>query len=60
LILFNTINININKAIFLFTKSKNQVKEAFEKCSILVKVKPPACRAYAPEGKARISTTGIY
>ena len=34
--------------------------ETFEKCSILVKVKPPARRAYAPEGKARISTTGIY
>ena len=34
--------------------------ETFEKCSILVKVKPPARRAYAPEGKPRISTTGIY
>jgi len=34
--------------------------ETFEKCSILVKVKPPACRAYGPEGKAKISTTGIY
>jgi hypothetical protein len=26
--------------------------EAFEKRSILLKVKPPALRAYAPEGKA--------
>jgi len=34
--------------------------ETFEKRSILVKVKPPAGRAYGPEGKARISTTGIY
>ena len=34
--------------------------EAFEKCSILSKIKPPACRAYAPEGKAKILTTGIH
>jgi len=33
--------------------------EAFEERSILVKVKPPASRAYAPEGKADISTIGI-
>jgi len=35
------------------------LNETFEKCSILVKIKPPGCRAYGPEGKARISTTGI-
>jgi hypothetical protein len=34
--------------------------EAFEKRSILFKVKPPARRAYAPEGKAKILTTGIH
>jgi len=34
--------------------------ETFEKCPILVKVKPPARGAYAPEGKAKILTTGIY
>jgi hypothetical protein len=28
--------------------------ETFEKCSILLKVKPPALRAYAPEGKTKI------
>jgi hypothetical protein len=26
----------------------------------LFKFKPPACRAYAPEGKAKILTTGIH
>jgi len=26
----------------------------------LFKIKPPARRSYAPEGKARISTAGIY
>jgi len=34
--------------------------QAFEKCSILSKVKPPARRAYAPEGKAKILTAGIH
>jgi hypothetical protein len=34
--------------------------ETFEKRSILFKVKPPARRAYAPEGKAKILTTGIH
>jgi hypothetical protein len=34
--------------------------EPFEKCSILLKLKPPARRAYAPEGKAKILTTGIH
>jgi hypothetical protein len=34
--------------------------ETFEKRSILFKVKPPARRAYAPEGRAMILTTGIH
>jgi len=34
--------------------------EIFEKGSFLFKFKPPASRAYAPEGKARILTTGIH
>jgi hypothetical protein len=34
--------------------------ESFEKCSILFKIKPPAPRAYAPEGKAKILNTGIH
>jgi hypothetical protein len=34
-------------------------KETFEKCSILFKIKPPARRAYAPEGKAKILGAGI-
>jgi hypothetical protein len=34
--------------------------ETFEKCSILFKFKPPARGAYAPEGKAKILTTGIH
>jgi hypothetical protein len=45
--------------------------ETFAKCSILLKVKPPAPlparrayrpegRAYAPEGKTKILTTGIH
>ena len=34
--------------------------ETFEKCSILFKVKPPARRACAPEGKTKILTTGIH
>ena len=33
--------------------------ETFEKCSILFKAKPPACKAYAPEGKAKILTTPV-
>jgi len=33
--------------------------ETFEKCSILFKAKPPACRAYAPEGKAKNLTTPV-
>jgi hypothetical protein len=36
------------------------VFETFVKCSILFKVKPPARRAYAPEGKAKILTAGIH
>jgi hypothetical protein len=36
------------------------VFETFVKCSILFKVKPPAHRAYAPEGKAKILTAGIH
>ena len=36
------------------------VFETLVKCSILFKVKPPARRAYAPEGKAKILTTGIH
>ncbi len=35
-------------------------EETFEKCSILFKFKPPARGAYAPEGKAKILTTGIH
>jgi hypothetical protein len=34
--------------------------QTFEKCSILFKLKPPAHRAYAPEGKAKILTAGIH
>ena len=33
--------------------------ETFEKCLFLFKAKPPAGRAYAPEGKARILTTPV-
>jgi len=38
---------------------KRRCIETFEKCSILVKVKPPARRAYAPEGKTKILTTPV-
>jgi hypothetical protein len=34
--------------------------ETFEKYSILFKFKPPARGAYAPEGEAKIITTGIH
>ena len=34
--------------------------ETFEKGSILLKVKTPACRAYGPEGKTKILTAGIH
>jgi len=33
--------------------------EPFVKCSVLFKFKPPASRAYAPEGKTKILTAGI-
>jgi hypothetical protein len=33
--------------------------ETFEKHSILFKFKPPASRAYAPEGKMKILTTPV-
>jgi hypothetical protein len=34
--------------------------ETFAKCIFLFEFKPPICRAYAPEGKAIILTTGIH
>jgi hypothetical protein len=34
-------------------------KEPVSKRSIFFKVKPPACRAYAPEGKPKILTAPV-
>jgi hypothetical protein len=36
--------------------SKKKNNETSEKCFILFNIKPPAGRAYAPEGKAKILT----
>ena len=42
-----------------FCKS-NHCNKTFEKHSILFKVKPPASRAYGPDGKMIILTTDIH
>jgi hypothetical protein len=39
---------------------KKQTFEPASKRSMLFKFKPPACRAYAPEGKEKILTTGKH
>jgi hypothetical protein len=47
-------------SIIIATDEYVNKNETFEKCSILLKFKPPARGAYAPEGKAKILTTGIH
>ena len=43
------------------TKDKNiHVYETFEKCSISIKVKPPARKAYAPEQAPRLAKRGRF